>query len=1148
MSRVLLIDKTPEKQAVLEMLADDDVVTAASALDMFRVLERDAAFDVIVSSVETPDILDRLNHLYPRIPVIVLAANASIAGAVEAIRCGSADYLPRPVDRQRLLASIQAAVGSHARRKRPPAGRANGASDRGERFLHVRELTIDRHRLIALFYGEPLRDLTPTEFEILACLVENKGRVVLFEELAFRLHGTYPGHDEARQMLSAHIANLRGKLKKAGCEEYILSSRNRGYFIDWDVEAKLRRTEKRLSLMVQQVPVHLWTTDKDLVVDWIGGSHLAQRNIDADSLLGRTVQDALGEGDESVTIQAHRRALQGESSTYEVEHFGVWYRSHVEPLRDLNGDIVGCIGIALDITERKQAEERIKLQADMLAQVNDAVTAMDLEGRLTYWNQAAERIYGYLADEVIGLPVVEVLQPRWLDGTNEDGVIAALRETGSWHGEMIQKKKNGEEIYVDSSVSSLKDDGTVKGALSVIRDITERKRMEEALRESEARYRIISDMMTDYVYATRVLPGDAYRTELEWVAGALTRITGYTVEEAMRGINWDSQVHPDDLGLVQQRRQKLLAGQRDVSEFRMINKAGRLYWMRTYNHPVWDDQEGRVVRIYSAVQDITQRKQAEEALRQNEERYRIISEAMSDYVYTYRFEPDGSIVPEWMMGAYERITGYTLQEGLDSRLWDRIVHPDDLEIVDRRVQRLLARQTDITEYRIIPRSGEVRTLRVYGSPVWDEAEGRVVRVHAGAQDITEQKRIEEALRQSEWRYRSIFENALEGIYRSVPGRRLVDVNPAMARMLGYESVDEVLALTIPDDLFVDVAEWEHLQALHRRQDVIQDLQLCWKRKDGTPIAVSLYVQTLRDHEGNVLFYEGMITDITERKRAEEALRRSEAMLRNLVEHAPAPMMIFQEERVLFVNQAIETLSGYSRDEWRNMKFYDVIVPEQREIARAKARKRLQGEPVRSRYELKIVAKDGRELWIDYLATLVQFEGQQAILAIVADITTQKATEARLRQNEASIRALIESIPAPLLIFDDTYMRFVNPAAAALIGYTPEELRGMTFWEMIHPDMQEQVRQRGKARYEGQTVPSRYEVRLVSKQGEDIWVDYMGTAIEYEGGRAILGIVFDITARKRAEEALRQSEQRLEAERRLHADERQGTGDAGAAPL
>jgi PAS domain S-box-containing protein len=860
-----------------------EVVTIGGDLDMLFLLGQDNDFDLIMGNLSVPDILIHLRSAHPTLPVIVLARTPSVEAAFQAGQHGVAAYLPATVDTETLREKIEAAIQQGARRSQTPIVGIRPVSrvaieDEDARFGHVRELTIDRHRRIATFRQRRL-ELTRSQFDILANLVENKGRVVLFEELAHMLQGNYPHHAEARRALSAHISDLRKALKKQGCDGYILNSWGRGFLIESDVEELLRQSETRLRLVLEQMPCLTWSTDTNLNITWTGGKELTVgMGIQAEDLIGMSLQNLLGnEEADSPTLEAHQRGLQGEAVLYERRRgLDRYYQCYVEPLRDATGTIIGTIGLAMNIMERKQAEEK--------------------------------------------------------------------------------------------------------------------------LRESEERYRIMSGMMSDYVYSARVMPGDEYQTEVEWVAGALTRITGYTEEEVRSGMKWDKLVHPDDWEIVEERRKRLLRGEQDVSEFRMMGKHGQRYWVRTYTYPVWDAQEKRVVGLLAAVKDITEQKEAQEALRSSEERFRKVSEVMSDYVYCFRIESDQERRLEWMTGAYERITGYSIEEAMNNVGWMNIVHPDDGPIVQRRIERLWTGQNDTSEWRIIRRDGVIRWLRLYGQPVVEDGGG--VRVYGGAEDITEQKA------------------------------------------------------------------------------------------------------------------------------AQDALRESEANIRRIVEEAPAPMLLFQGTKVVYTNPAIESLSGYSREEWLTMDFYEVIHPDMRDAAIERALRRQRGERVRSRYEVKIIHKNGELRWIDYMATVIQYEGKPAVLAIVADITQRKAMEATLRQTEADLRGIIAGSPAPMFIYQDMMMRFVNPAAQVHLGYTQEELLGMNFWDVIHPDMRDLIRERGMKRQEGEPVPQRYEVKLLTKQGETRWVDYIGTLIQYEGKPAVLGIVFDITEQKRAQAALYERDERL----------------------
>jgi PAS domain S-box-containing protein len=145
-------------------------------------------------------------------------------------------------------------------------------------------------------------------------------------------------------------------------------------------------------------------------------------------------------------------------------------------------------------------------------------------------------------------------------------------------------------------------------------DVTERRRLEEQLRQSEERYRIVSEITSDYAYAFRVAPDG--RLEIEWITAAITAISGFTREELEARGGWSSLVSSEDLPVVREHWARLLTGQPDTSEFRIATKQGEVRWLRSYGRPVWDETEGRVVRIYGAGQDITERKRLEELVRE----------------------------------------------------------------------------------------------------------------------------------------------------------------------------------------------------------------------------------------------------------------------------------------------------------------------------------------------------------------------------------------------------------------------------------------------------------------------------------------------------------------------------------------------------
>jgi PAS domain S-box-containing protein len=218
--------------------------------------------------------------------------------------------------------------------------------------------------------------------------------------------------------------------------------------------------------------------------------------------------------------------------------------------------------------------------------------------------------YGSAA-EVLALTLPDDL---YVDPTQRAHLQATYERDGVLDGvEVRWKKKNGEHLIVSLHARTLRNArGRVVGYEGMVIDITARKRLEEALRQSEARYRTISDLISDYAYAVRIEPEG--RAVVEWVTEAFSRITGFTVHELEARGGIVGLIHPEDFPGVLQRLSVLLAGQPGISEHRIITKDGAVRWLRDYSCPEWDASQHRVVRIIGAGQDITERKQAEERL------------------------------------------------------------------------------------------------------------------------------------------------------------------------------------------------------------------------------------------------------------------------------------------------------------------------------------------------------------------------------------------------------------------------------------------------------------------------------------------------------------------------------------------------------
>ncbi len=266
-------------------------------------------------------------------------------------------------------------------------------------------------------------------------------------------------------------------------------------------------------------------------------------------------------------------------------------------------------------------------------------------------------------------------------------------------------------------------------------------------------------------------------------------------------------------------------------------------------------------------------------------------------------------------------------------------------------------------------------------------------------DITDRKRIEAALQQSEKKYRKLYEDAAIGIFHSSFEGRFLDVNPALAKMLGYEKPHEVVdsIYSIAEQIYVEPQARDEViaQALAKGETV--KVENLYRRRDGSEWNAYLHLRYVLDSNGRPFYLEGFVEDITERKKAEKALQESEEKYRLLIEKANEAIFIAQDEVVKFPNPKTIEITGYSEDELATMQFANLIHPEDRQMVSERYRQRLNGQNPPSNYAFRIINKLGSELWLQINSAPIKWEGRPATINFINDITEQRKLEEQVRQ-------------------------------------------------------------------------------------------------------------------------------------------------------
>lgn len=281
------------------------------------------------------------------------------------------------------------------------------------------------------------------------------------------------------------------------------------------------------------------------------------------------------------------------------------------------------------------------------------------------------------------------------------------------------------------------------------------------------------------------------------------------------------------------------------------------------------------------------------------------------------------------------------------------------------------------------------------------------RIAVYIRDITERKRLQAVLKQTEEKYRKIYENAIEGIFQISPEGRFLSANPSLARIHGFESTEELID-RVEDvrDLFVNPEDHSRLLALLFEEGSVQNYESQMYRKDQSHHWISVNVRTVKDPDGKILYYEGTMRDITKRKQAELALSESEERYRAAIEHSNDAVALIEGDKIQYVNRKFVEIFGYDHpQEIVGKSIYFTVHPDDRPRVRAINRGRKRGEPVPDRYEFKAITKTGKAIYLEVSATSILYRGTPVYLVYLRDVTERRAAHEALMKSHQELERL-----------------------------------------------------------------------------------------------------------------------------------------------
>lgn len=409
-----------------------------------------------------------------------------------------------------------------------------------------------------------------------------------------------------------------------------------------------------------------------------------------------------------------------------------WYELLLSPLANDTGQVTHYVIVQTDVTERFRNQREILFTQVALNNARETIFIIDAQGMILQANQIALDRLEYTVGEFQTMHFCD------LDPTCPREMWPArweqIRVQKSVTIESVNRSKSGREFPVEI-ISTTFTFGHEAYCCAFVRDLTRRKLAEKALKANEAYLQAIIENLPFDLWAKDV--NDIFTFQNQLSKKRWGNLIGQRTIQA--------HISPEMLAEWQIEDRRALSGE-VVHQDVIYEENGVARHFKKILAPVWS--EGQIIGTVGVNVDITEQVMAQEALRQSEERYRVISELTTDFAYSYRLEPSGLGIQEWITDAFTKITGYQPEDVLTSKQWWRLTHPEERPSL-REAQASVARgESGVWEYRIFAKDGRTLWLRFFARPIMDEATGRVVRIYGAAQDITQVKQLEEQLFQA----------------------------------------------------------------------------------------------------------------------------------------------------------------------------------------------------------------------------------------------------------------------------------------------------------------------------------------------------------------------------------------------------------------
>jgi PAS domain S-box-containing protein len=917
------------------------------------------------------------------------------------------------------------------------------------------------------------------------------------------------------------------------------------------IQELLRSAEEKYQHLVEQVPVWIWETDKAGEFTYSNPRSFEILGYKAGDFAGYTPtdfavapEDAERFEESFAAVREHGSIMKGFRCRF-AHRDGTrrWLETDAEPASDEEGRFAGVRGVSRDVTDAVVAEEELRQHRDRLEELVAERTAELREVNAGLQREIAEReraerdleeqrnrlrtIFTVTPDLVVLLDcdfAYRAVNPAFCHfmGLQEDALLGCT-DFDVFPRDLAEiYRRSDEEVMASGELHILEReitdaDGTTRwlqvakapifdaagaasGLLVSARDITAQKETEAALRESEEKFRTLAEESPNMIFINQ-------GGRVVYANKESEKITAYTREEFYEpDFDFRCLITPACRELIERNFTAHIRGDEvPPYEYTLLSKSGEAIDVVITTKLI---RYGAGRAILGIATDITERKRAEEALRESEERYRFLINSADFPIMFYDTDLKLSLInkngAENLGGKPENFVGKTPTD----------LFPEMGENIAAQIQRVIAsgKSEEAEDQMALPASER-----------WFWSNFHCVRNTAGekmgvlimSHDITARRQAEraikyyaEAIRESEEKYRDLFENANDLIQSVTPGGQFVYVNRAWKEALGYDD-DELKNLNLFDVIHPDTRD--HCAKIFNRVlagERADNIEAVFVTKEGDDVVVEGSA-SCRFEKGEPVSTRGIFRDVTARRQAEDKLRESEARLRRIIEIAGEGVWLIDAEgKTTFANEQMARMLGYDVDEFLASGLYDFMDEESRELAAAYMERRRQG--IKEQHDFRFRHKDGSDVWALLEAAPIlgangEFDGA---LAMVTDITGRKHAEEQLRASEERLRAIFELSPEAVIILDpEGTVLDVNANAAAWFGLRRQDIVGKKFdvFPYAPDDVKDKTLAAFARRLAGEEVPP-YELDVNTPAGGKWRLRVRGEILYNEKGEAVADLV------------------------------------------